>query len=324
MGTLQNLDLLKVASRVVDKCLGVRAGERVCVVTDTNKVEIAGAFLEAAHTRGAEAVLVVMSPRKIHGEEPPEMVGGAMKAADVVIQPVTYAMTHTNATRDAMKAKARILVLRGVTEDMMVHGAINADYDEIHQLTGRVAALLSRGRKVRVTSDQGTDLTLSIEGRPALTLGGKALVPGIFAAMPDGEAAISPVEGTAEGVWVIEHAMDSLGLLDAPIRVEVQKGRAVSIRGGRSAEELQRIIHESDENASNIAEFAIGTNSQARLIGNLAEDKKRIGTVHIAVGDNHVIGGHVTSNIHLDGMLLRPTVLLDNEVVVERGQLRVA
>src|SRR5690606_6394907 len=131
-----------------------------------------------------------------------------------------------------------------------------------------------------------------------------------------GEAAIAPVEGTAHGVIVIEHSMDNLGLLDEPIELTVRDGRVQEIRGGRSAEALRRLLAESDDNATNLAEFAIGTNPAARLTGNLATDKKVRGSVHVAVGDSLSLGGTVRSDVHLDGMLLKPTVLVDGLPVV--------
>jgi leucyl aminopeptidase (aminopeptidase T) len=55
----------------------------------------------------------------------------------------------------------------------------------------------------------------------------------------------------------------------------------------------------------------------------MTEDKKYWGSVHVAIGDNHVIGGTVVSELHLDGLLLRPTVELDGKTVVQDGQLLV-
>jgi leucyl aminopeptidase (aminopeptidase T) len=244
-----------------------------------------------------------------------------MREADVVFQPVTYAMTHTDATREAMAAGARVLVLRGITEDIMTRGAMLADYEEVERLTKRVAELLSEAEEIRVTTPAGTDLRLRANGRTSLALTGRIEGPGTFVAMPDGEAAIAPVEGSGEGTLVIEHAMDSIGALDAPIRIAVEGGRAVNIAGGASAAELRSLIEGADEDARNIAEFAIGTNESARMIGSMTEDKKKKGTVHVAVGDNHVIGGTVESQLHLDGLLLRPTVQLDGRTVVSDGRI---
>lgn len=301
----------------------VRPGEDVCIVADTQTRPIADLIFEVTREVGAEPVLVCMAPRRTHGNEPPRVVALAMRGADVVIQAVTYAITHTDATREALRSGARVLVLRGVTEDVLTQGAALADYNEVARLTKAVAGRLTQARTVHVQTPAGTDLVMSIEGRTAIALTGRVEGPGTFAAMPDGEAAIAPVEGTAEGILVVEHTMDGIGRLDAPIRMVVREGRVVEVTGGEAAERLCRLMDGAGPDAANIAEFAIGTNRWARLIGSMTEDKKRWGTAHVAIGDNHVIGGRVTSELHLDGLLLRPTVVLDGEVIVEDGQLRI-
>jgi leucyl aminopeptidase (aminopeptidase T) len=115
--------------------------------------------------------------------------------------------------------------------------------------------------------------------------------------------------------------MDNLGQLDEPITLEIEDGFVSDVDGGSQADELRELIEQSDENAGNLAEFAMGTNPKAKLIGNLAEDKKRSGTVHFAIGDNESLGGTRKSDIHLDGVVRTPTVELDGETVVENGHL---
>jgi leucyl aminopeptidase (aminopeptidase T) len=116
--------------------------------------------------------------------------------------------------------------------------------------------------------------------------------------------------------------MDSLGRLSTPLKLDVKEGEVVSVSG--SIEDVTAIeqLFDQDPNARNIAEFAIGTNPNARLIGNLAEDKKLMGTVHFAIGDNKSLGGGVEASIHLDGLMLKPTVTADNQRrLVENGKL---
>jgi leucyl aminopeptidase (aminopeptidase T) len=78
------------------------------------------------------------------------------------------------------------------------------------------------------------------------------------------------------------------------------------------------------KNNRNIAEFAIGTNPNARLTGNLVEDKRLLGTVHFAIGDSMSLLGKVDASIHLDGLMLKPTVVADEKIViVENGKLNI-
>jgi leucyl aminopeptidase (aminopeptidase T) len=314
-------ELARIATRILSTCIEINPSHQVCVVADQRTLPFGRIFAAAAEPMARDVVLTVMAVRRTHGEEPPPPVAAAMAAADIVIQPVTYAITHTDASRRALANGAAILVLRGITEDLMFGGAMNADYDEIQRVTAALAERLTWAGTAHVTSEAGTDVRMSLAGRQGFVLAGRVAGPGRFAGIPDGEAPISPVEGSAKGTIVVEYSMDELGVLDAPIRLTVEGGRITHIGGGRSAKRLRRLLDESDENATNIAEFAIGTNPRARLVGNLAEDKKLRGSVHFAMGDNMSLGGSVRSNIHLDAMVLRPTVMLDGETIVNNGAL---
>ena len=314
-------EMMETAGMAVKVCAAVQRGEDVLIVTDTNKETIGNVLVKASMEVSAETVLSIMSPREMHGNEPPRMVAAAMRAVDVIFAPTTYSMTHTDAMLEATEAGARAIIMRGITEEMMVKGAMTADYNKLRKRSIKLSERLSRSSKVRVTSDHGTDVELSIEARPVFVLAGFATEPGTFAALPDGEVATCPVEGSAEGLIVFDHTMYGVGLLSEPIKLKVEGGRVVEIHGSEEAEKLRRIVEASDEGATNIAEFAIGTNPKALLIGNMAEDKKREGSVHIAIGDNHKLGGTVKSSIHLDGLIVKPTVELDGEVIVRGGSL---
>lgn len=311
---------MKTAQMIVHHSARVQPGENVCIVADTNTFSIAKVLAEASYAAGAETVLALMTPREMHGNEPPRVVASAMLGADVILAPTTFAITHTIARLEASKRGARTIILRGITEDTMIHGAMLADYNEVSIKSNELAAKLSRAKRIRLFADSGTDATFVVEGREGLALGGLATEPGTFTSLPSGEAAIAPVEGKTEGRIVIDFAMDGIGLLSQPIDLEVTDGRVISIRGGKEAQELKKLL-EVDENALNIAEFAIGTNPKSRMKGNMAEDKILRGCVHIAVGDNHTIGGKLQSKVHLDGVILNPTVEIDAHIIVKEGVL---
>ncbi len=317
---MRSIEMMRTARMVVDECVALRPGEHVAVIGDTETISIVEVLAQAAHAAGGEVVICVMTPRAEHGNDPPRILAAAMQAADVMLMAVTRSITHTTARKEACARGARACVLRSVTEDTMIHGAATADYRAVRALTLRLVSLLDEASTVKMTSAEGTDLTLRIEGRQALGLGGFATEPGTFTTIPSGEAAIVPLEGTAQGVIVFDHAIDNVGVLDAPVRAEVRDGRIVRVEGGRSAAQLRDLIA-MDAGASNIAEFAIGTNPKSRLLGNLAEDKILLGAVHIGVGDSHTIGGVVESRIHIDGIILNPTVELDGRRIVEQRRM---
>jgi leucyl aminopeptidase (aminopeptidase T) len=256
-----------------------------------------------------------------HGNEPPATVAEAMAAADVCFTCTTHAITHTRSRLRAAEAGTRFGILRGVTREMMVEGAMTVDFERLRERTGALADVLGHATRAHVESDEGTDVTFSLEGCPAFSLDGYFHEEYGFATLPPGESPTHPAEGTARGSIVIDVSMDGIGLLDAPIELTVEDGFVTGVAGGEEAAQLEAILDGTDENGRNLAEFAIGTNDRAKLIGNQAEDKKKAGTVHFAVGDNESLGGTTRSDIHLDGVLRRPTVTLDDTVVVEAGRL---
>jgi leucyl aminopeptidase (aminopeptidase T) len=174
--------------------------------------------------------------------------------------------------------------------------------------------------RARVTTPEGTDLTIDLSGRPAFALSGFARERGQFSGLPDGEAAIAPVEGRTDGVVVDPYLIEKIGPVTEPFRMEVRAGRIVRVDGGAQAQQLAAILARKDPGARNFAaELALGTNPACRLIPKSREIKKRLGQAHVALGDNLSLAGTVESAVHLDIMLLRPTVVLDDRIVLEAG-----
>ena len=64
----------------------------------------------------------------------------------------------------------------------------------------------------------------------------------------------------------------------------------------------------------------MGTNDRAILTGNVLEDEKILGTVHIAFGASAGIGGNVSVPIHLDSVVLEATLEVDGVRVLDAGR----
>jgi len=311
---------MKGARIAVETCMKVKPEEAVLIVTDTRRLRIAEAFAYASASIGAKTVTTIMEPAQEHAKEPPRPVAEAMKAAEVVLIPTTKSLSHTDARRAASKAGARIASMPGITEDMMRVGGLTADYKQIAALTDKVANILEKAKRVRVTTPSGTDLTMNIEERPPLRDTGLYHKAGEWGNLPAGEVCSAPVEGTSNGVLVF----DSMGsTVTQPLEITVKDGWAKRFDGPDAAR-LESLLKAADKNAYNIGELGIGTNPKARITGKVLEDEKVLGTVHIALGDNTSYqGGHTKSKIHLDGILFQPTVKVDAHLLMQRGELLV-
>lgn len=313
------------ANMMISQVLKVKKGETVLIVTDTDRPRtITQALAYSAISAGAEVVVLTMEPMEIGGQEPPAPVAAAMAAAQVVINQSSHSLTHTAATREAIKRGVRIANLRNVTEEMMVSGGIRADYAQVGRFAERLARLLTDADLIRMATPEGTDLSMRCGGRRAIAQTGRVTKPGELSGLPDGEATLAPLEGLTEGVVVAPYIADSLGLITDPFRMDVSKGRIVGVTGGRQARELTRLLALRDDAGYNAAsQFALGTNPACRVVPNTREVSKKLGTAHIAIGDNITLGGASRSDFHIDFVFLSPTVYLDGTCILKDGQYQI-
>ena len=318
------IQMAPTARRIVETVLAVKPGEHVCIVTDTECPHtITESLAQAARGMGAEVAVVLMTPREAGSVEPPPVVGAAIQAAEAVIWQATYAVVHTRTARAAFAKGVRMCDMWGCSEDMMVRGGIAADYGAIAELTRRLAPIFTKGRTARLTTPAGTDLRVSLEGRSGIPLVGVAGQKGTFCALPDGEVAISPLTGSAEGILVQPYCIEKkeLGYVKDRIRIEVKQGRMEKISGGPQADFLAQVLDTAGGSARNIAEFAVGTNPTCRLGVTIREAKKTWGTAHIGIGDSKSVGGDVEGPLHFDIVFVEPTVTVDETVVVKDGKV---
>lgn len=308
----------KAATSVVRTSLAVQAGEQVAIVADDDSdFAVVDALLSAVRAVDAEPTLVVMPVRERAGAPANEVVAAALSGADAIVAPTSTGLGFTPAFGEALKAGARGIVMTGIKSKDLLEGAALADYEEVYRVTKPLADAITAGSVVRVTCPNGSDLTASLDGVTCGVGASFAREPGVVSGFPSGEAWNAPKEGTGAGVLVADGSAHMLGILEEPIRVHFEEGRATKIEGGRQAQQLEEII-DGVENGDNLGELSIGTNRWARFGGNITEDKKQLGTVHFALG-NSVVGGTVKSPIHLDLLITKPTFEVDGVVLVRDG-----
>jgi len=321
---------LEPSARIaVQNCLNVRKEESLLIITDPSRERIGRALYNVGAELGAETILLMMMERTRHGEEPPTPVAGLMKMVDALIAPTRFSISHTQARKAASQVGVRIATMPGITEAMFEKGGMNADFQEIRRYCDALFERVKNGRTARIKTALGTNLTLGLEGRTWLKDTGILHEKGAFGNLPAGELFIPPVEGSSQGILVVDGAMAGEGKLKNPITFEIREGRVVAISGGEEAEKIGQILEKASGKLEepglvyNIAELGIGLNPEARLIGHPLEDEKVMGTVHVAVGDNSTFGGKTKAGVHMDGIVKGPTLTVDDEVVIEDGKLLV-
>lgn len=308
------------AGRALEQCLGLADSEKLLIVANPEKDRIARTLYNEGLKICSDAAMLFYPPGKLNGEEPPAVVSEAMLKADAVVAATVTSITHTRARKKACRAGTRIASMPGITEEIFVRG-LSADYDEISRLSNEVFKKLDPAAVAHITSPSGCDLVLDIKNRAVIS-DGIIKAGGNCSNLPGGETELAP--RTGDGILVA----DRCGLfITEPTKLEIKNGYISKFEGSPSGKRFNRLINESMEidgnkNASFIAEFAIGTNKNAKVSGVILEDEKVYGTCHIAFGNNTSYpGGKNNSTLHIDVIILKPTIALDGKTIMQKGKL---
>lgn len=313
MGTA---DLQRAVTTVVERCLAVRPGEELVVLSDPQRAVLGSVLGEAVAAAGARPVEVTLTPDPRRGTEPPRAVAAALLAADAYLAPCLPSLSHTQARKAATEAGVRGATLPGVTAELLAR-LMSADFDRLTQRSQAVADLLTDGDEARLSCPRGSDLRLDLTGRTGISDHGDLTAPGAFGNLPCGEGFVAPLDG--EGTLVASSVPGPGVVRDDPVLLTVAGGRLAEGEGVHAPAYLAQLdAHGLD--GRHLAELGVGTNDHATLTGNILEDEKILGTVHVAFGASASIGGTVAVPVHLDVVVVDPTLTVGGTTVVDAGR----
>jgi leucyl aminopeptidase (aminopeptidase T) len=308
-------DLGPAVDTVINKCLAIKPGENVLVVADAGTRSIGDELRDAAALAGGEAVLVIMDEREHDGTEPPPVVAAALAGCDAFIAPTSRSLSHTSARKRASDNGARGATMPGVTADMLAR-VMAVEFETMATRSKAVAELLTTGKVAHVSCPRGTHFTLELGERAGISDDGDLTAAGAFGNLPCGEGFIAPVNGEGR---LVASSLAPLGISDPPATLTVHEGRLVSAQDGLGPPYLEQ-LEAHGELGTNLAELGVGTNDRAILTGNVLEDEKILGTVHIAFGNSANFGGSVSVQIHLDVVVLDASLDIDGRPILDGGR----
>lgn len=326
MANNRKLSPEEAAHKIAGDLMAIQADELVAIMCDEDSPsDMISSLQGEMRNIGAEyAVLLQPSRSAVNKNLMNPMIEHALERADVLIglTKSSGAPVYAAKVKELLAAKRlRVMSLAMRDLDTLTAGGATADYAVIKEKGDTLAGIWRNSREMRITSQAGTDIQAPIAFDDVIVECGYVHEAGYMAGLPDGEVSSRPIEGKANGVFVVDGPAAIVGNPEVPIKISVEKGKVVEITGDcPQADELREIVS-TVPHADNIAEFGIGLNPSSRPDGIFQEVKKRQGQVHIAIGDNVYYGGTVQSNVHIDLVVLDPTVFLDDRMIVENGRI---
>jgi len=305
-------------------------GESCLIVTDTAYDPTASAAcLGAALTLEARPAVLTL-PYAL--PFPGATLAATLAETDLIVGLTTHRLHYDPHLSAALEAGTRALV---AVQPTHVLRRLTADPAVVAR-TRLGAKRLSEATTLRITSARGTDLTMTVSGRPALAHCGVADEPGHFDFWGAAMVEIAPQEGTVEGMLVLSRGDQIFHLgryVDEDVRIRFEGGRAVRIEGGLDAMLLEsHLAGYGDPNAYLAGHVAWGTDHRALWTAPLvqfpeagagnADTEGFLGSVQVELGsnDDQFFRGAIRSDAHIGLCMLEASVSLDGERVIEAGR----
>jgi leucyl aminopeptidase (aminopeptidase T) len=209
--------------------------------------------------------------------------------------------------------------------------AVNVDASNLQARAERVKSALAAGDVLHITNPNGTDLTVSVKGRPVLASDGiisaediKAGGGAVAVYLPAGEVYMAPVPGTANGKVV--HTRDYFrGKAVDNLTMQFKDGKLTSMTGsGPGYADLRAAYDAVDDPRKDLFGFVdLGINPDVKLpAGSQVGSWIPAGTITVGLAGNTWAGGDNSVPYGLTAFLPGSTVTLDGKPIIERGQLK--
>lgn len=324
--TYLSFEVTNAALKLVRDFMLVKEGENVVITADTSAdFRVVEAVAGAAYSVGANPVIIHYPTSGKAFEEPIRPVADAVEHADVWIELAYYCSMHTPCFKKALENGARFTCLNGMDVIMLVNTVGRVNYDVLIEFGEYLTDKVHRSNEVIVTDKNGTNLVGYNQGRGVKHSGQRATKKG-YPVMLGGQVSWCPVEETINGKLIFDAALfppDTLGLLNSNVELTLEKGVVTKIEGGKDAAIFEKWLSKfNDPNMFRLAHYSIGFNpGVTKPTGRIVEDERLFGCIEMGIGSQgaSLMGACWDAASHTDGIVSKPTILLDDYKLEENG-----
>lgn len=321
-----SFETAKAAMKLVKDIMLVKEGENVVITVDTSSdMRVAEAVAEAAYALGANPVIILYHSTEKAFHEPPKPVAEAVSEVDVWIELAYYCVMHSPAFQRSIANGARYTCLTGMDVIMLTNTIGKVKYDVLVEFGEYLTQLIQDSDEVIIKCKNGSNLKAYNRGRRVKHSGQLATRKG-YPIMLGGQVSWCPVEETINGTLVFDAAVfppAELGKLSEKIKLTIKDGVITDIEGGREAEIFKNWLESFDDpNMFRLAHYSLGFNpGVTKATGRIVEDERIFGCIEFGFGSQgeSIMGAFWDAASHTDGVVSKPTIILDGKVFEEDG-----
>jgi 2,5-dihydroxypyridine 5,6-dioxygenase len=254
----------------------------------------------------------------------------ALASSTLVVDCTVEGLMHAPELPAILKGGARVLYVSNEHPEALARLVPD---DTLEPLVKDHVKRIRAAKQLTVTSEAGTELSVSLEGAVCGGNWGYTARPGTMTHWPGGLVLAFPAAGTVNGTLVLAEGDVNLTFkryLEKPVRLTIVDDHVVRVDGAGVDAQLMRGNWAAwgDQAAYAVSHVGWGLNAAARWDSMALYDKRDFngtelrafaGNFLYSTGANEVAGRHTLG--HFDLPMCNCTVALDGVAVVERGRV---
>lgn len=327
---------------VLKTCLKIKKDEKILIITDYGMTNhnmaylLAKGYQKALEKKGYTVEFLVQDIKKgfMHVDSHVRLALDMLPEKNIIIMSLSNKLGRFGDRRSfrqfAKERGHRFLSASGLKDARnsqfpLFMEAMGVNYARMQKKGKAIKKLWDKGKKIKITTEAGTDLEVDIEEMEAINNTGDYSKPGFGGNLPAGEVYIAPkgIKGVSGKVVLdgsIRHESGSK-LLSSSLTMYIEKGAIVKMDGedAKLMEDTFKLFEaraKFPERVRLIGEIGIGINPGAVLIGLALMDEKVEGTAHIGIGSNAWFGGAIKTIFHGDQTFKNPTFYIDGKKMI--------
>ena len=308
----------------------LKAGETVAITADfRSDNSIVEALFKATQNAGGLPLIMRMPKAEKDSQAgmkdwPHEAITGALCKVDVWIEANSSVILYSDIWETAMREnkKLRYLIIAESSIDSLERVFTGYDIPSLKHLLSRVTQMAMQARKVRITSENGTDVSYEIDTNYAFDYDEGDYSKPKFGTAP-GFVNIVPKLSSMNGTIVFDYLQNAV--VPDKIQFTIKNGEIVLIEG-EGAQEFQSYLASFDDaNMYKISHNMLGFNPKVHQItGELVEDERIWGGVDFGFGHTSALDmpplGQIAKS-HFDGVVAKTSIYFDEKQLTDNGEV---
>jgi leucyl aminopeptidase (aminopeptidase T) len=313
----------KIVNHILFYCGGIKTKENVLLIFDKKTEKFKKKFMKVMKKRKLNFNVCKTQPLNSHGKNLGAKIGKLMNESDITLCLTKSSFAHSKERLNAEKKGKRFLSLANYNSKKINFNSILAPFKQYSKKAKKLKSLLDKGNSIKVFSNEGTNLTANIKKREANFCPGYVDKKILLGSPPDAETNISPIENQSNGNIIIDGSVanENIGKIKSKLKLKILNGKIknfstidVSLK-----KKIKNLFNKKNKKRKILAEIGFGFNKKSKVTGHMLCDEGAYGCVHFGFGSNFTVGGKNKVDFHIDMIVKKPIVYVDNKLILKNN-----